>query len=158
MKKNWFVLFMPFLMTSCQWVNSTLPNEQNLLEEELSKIDWTKVDTYPSFSQCDSIVDLKTQRDCFFAHLTSSLQQQLSSDTLKGRFSTIDTLQVLVTITSNAEVNLQLKKPDSLTIEFIRIDSLIRQKNIQFTDIIPATKRGVPVNTEFLVPIVIKEE
>jgi len=59
MKKSWIVFFMPFLMTSCQWVNSTLPNEQNLLEEELSKIDWFKVDTYPSFKQCDSILDVQ---------------------------------------------------------------------------------------------------
>ncbi len=157
MKKSWIVFFMPFLMTSCQWVNSTLPNEQNLLEEELSKIDWFKVDTYPSFKQCDSILDVQAQRECFFSHLTAKLEQQLSNDTLKGKFNVNDTLQVLVTIKSDAAVTFQLKKPDSLTIYFLRIDSLLQHKNIQFTDIIPATKRGVPVNTEFVVPIVVKE-
>ncbi len=157
MRKSWLVFVIPLILMSCQWINNALPNEQNLLEEELNKIDWTKVDNFPSFEQCDTIADTQLQNECFFSSLVNSLQNQLSHDTLKGKFFFKDTLKITVTIKSNAEVALQLQKPDSLTIDFLRIDSLLQHKKISFSGLIPATKRGVPVNTQFVIPIVLEE-
>lgn len=157
MRKSWLVFVISLILMSCQWIDSTLPNEQNLLEEELNKIDWTKVDTFPSFEQCDTIADTQLQNECFISNLVNSLQHQLSLDTLKGKFVFKDTLRIAVIIKSNAEIELQLQKPDSLTIDFLRIDSLLQNKNIRFSGLVPATKRGVPVNSQFVIPIVLEE-
>lgn len=108
MKSSWIVFFFCTLFTSCQWMSDRLPNEQQMLEEELNKIDWTSVDIYPSVTSCDSIFNEKERKDCFFNYITNILEENLSLDTLRGTFDRIDTLNVLVTIKPDAQVSLSL--------------------------------------------------
>ncbi|MGG5505796.1 MULTISPECIES: hypothetical protein [unclassified Myroides] len=159
MKLSWIVFFFPFLITSCQWMSNKLPDEQQLLEEELNKIDWTKVDTYPSVASCDSIFDDETRKDCFFNYITAELEAKLQVDTLKGAFAQIDTLKVLVTIQSNAQVSLALYQlNDSLKQQLKSVDSLLQEKSKNLPHLSPAIKRGVPVTSQFVLPLVLHKQ
>jgi len=159
MKPSWIVFFFPLLFTSCQWMSTRLPDEQQLLEEELNKIDWTKVDTYPSVAGCDSIFDATAQKACFFDYITSTLEENLSIDTLRGKFADVDTLKILVTIQSNAQVSLALYQlNDSVKKQVKSIDSLLEQKSKNFQHLSPATKRGVPVTSQFVLPLVLTKQ
>ena len=159
MKSSWIIFFFPFLFASCQWMSNRLPNEQELLEEELNKIDWTKVDTYPSVASCDSIFDDQARKDCFFSYVTQVLEENLQVDTLSGTFANMDTLNVLVTIQSNAQVSLALYQVnDSLKQQVKSVDSLLQEKSKNFREFSPAVKRGVPVTSQFVLPLVLHKQ
>ncbi len=48
-------LFLIVLFTSCEYFDKKKINSKDLLEEELQTFNWNDVDTYPTFSSCDSI-------------------------------------------------------------------------------------------------------
>ncbi|MCS4237331.1 hypothetical protein M2306_002633 [Myroides gitamensis] len=159
MKSSWIIFFFPVVFTSCQWMSAQLPNEQELLEEELNKIDWTKVDTYPSVASCDSIFDETARKTCFFDYITAALEENLRVDTLRGTFATLDTLKVLVTIQADAQVSLSLYQlNDSLKQQLKSVDSLLVEKSKKFHELSPATKRGVPVTSQFVLPLVLHKQ
>ncbi|MBB1148589.1 MULTISPECIES: hypothetical protein [unclassified Myroides] len=159
MKPSWIVFFFPVLFTSCQWMSSRLPDEQQLLEEELNKIDWTKVDLYPSVASCDSIFDEETRKECFFTYVTQELEANLHLDTLRGTFAHMDTLNVLVTIQPDARVSLALYQVnDSLKQQVNSVDSLLQEKSKIFQNLSPAMKRGVPVTSQFVLPLVLHKQ
>jgi len=140
-------------------MSAQLPNEQELLEEELNKIDWTKVDTYPSVEACDSIFDEVARKNCFFDYITAALEENLRMDTLRGTFTTLDTLNVLVTIQADAQVSLALYQlNDSLKQQLKSVDSLLLEKSKYFQTLSPATKRGVPVTSQFVLPLVLHKQ
>lgn len=159
MKPSWIVFFFPVLFTSCQWMSARLPNEQQLLEEELNKIDWTKVDLYPSVASCDSIFDEDIRKECFFTYITEELEANLCADTLRGTFANMDTLKVLVTIQPDAQVSLALYQlNDSLKQHLKSVDSLLQEKSKTFQNLSPAMKRGVPVTSQFVLPLVLHKQ
>ncbi|MGG5576427.1 hypothetical protein ACPDHL_03675 [Myroides sp. C15-4] len=159
MKPSWIVFFFPVLFTSCQWMSARLPNEQQLLEEELNKIDWTKVDLYPSVVSCDSIFDEESRKECFFAYIREELEANFRVDTLRGTFAHIDTLNILVTIQPDAQVSLVLYQlNDSLKQHLKSVDSLLQEKSKTLRNLSPAMKRGVPVTSQFVLPLVLHKQ
>lgn len=156
MNKILQIIFLSFLVTSCEFGAKQLPNQDQLLQEELNKIDWSKVDTYPSTPLCDTVQGIQEQKDCFFAFITTQLQERLYADTLKGQFKHIDTVKVMVTVQANAVVKFKIyETPDSLYAQSISIDSLLKSKEKDFPTILPATKRGIPVTSEFIIPVIL---
>lgn len=159
MNKLLLFIFMSVVMASCQWTAKKLPDENSLLQEEIGKIDWTKVDLYPGVEQCDSLFDEAERKKCFFEFITRSLQEELISDTLSGRFGQLDTLKVLVTVQTDSRIKLELYDfPDSLKTQTASIDSLLKAKERNFPVVQPAVKRGLPVKSQFLVPLVLNRQ
>lgn len=158
MNKLILFIFLSIGMTSCQWTAKKLPDENSLLKEEIDKIDWTKVDSYPSVEQCDSLFDETDRKKCFFEFITQNLQLELGSDTITGEFDQLDTLKVLVTVQTDSRIKLELYNfPDSLKGKTTSINSLLKVKEQNFPVVQPATKRGVPVKSQFLIPLVLNK-
>ena len=150
-------LFLFFLITSCQWFSKEVPNEEDLLKAELNKINFNQVDQYPSMALCDSLTDLQQQKDCFFSSVTQIIQERLSIDTLQILYPQVDTLQILITIRTNETVHFALQKPkDSVTYNLAEIDSIIKNKLSNFPPVQPAIYRGLKVNSQFTIPIVLQ--
>ncbi|MVX35773.1 hypothetical protein [Myroides sp. LoEW2-1] len=153
-----FFTIIAFSFTACQFSTSKIEKEGELLQKELEKIDWSKVDTYPNFEGCDTIQDLQQKKDCFFDSVALELQQRLLQDTLEGKFSQIESVQVLVTVQADSKIDFTVyKAPDSLAIQIHAIDSLLQEKKKDFPAIYPATKRGIPVSTQFVIPVLLNK-
>ncbi|MDR0228947.1 MAG: hypothetical protein LBI72_07775 [Flavobacteriaceae bacterium] len=158
MKRILPFIFLIILTTSCQWNVKSIPDEQMLLKEELGKIDWKSVDTYPSTATCDTLDTENSKRNCFFEIISSNIQTKLNADTLEGKFEGIDTLKVLVKVDAQSAVTFELYQfPDSLKERLPKVDSLLKAKDPLLPVILPAVKRGIPVKCEFVIPIVLKE-
>lgn len=136
-----------------------MPSEKELLQKELKSINWKEVDEYPSFVDCDKL-DNKTKRQrCFFEYLTELIQQKLSSDTLSILYPELDTIEVKVTIFPNAKMQFEPQFPkDSVAYDTIKIDSILHARLIDFPKVNPAIKRGIPVKTQFILPVILKVE
>jgi hypothetical protein len=148
-----------FLLQSCQYFEKQIPNEKELLDKELKTINWNEVDEYPSVDDCEKLTDAVQRKQCFFEYLTTTIQQKLAVDTLASLFPKLDTIEVKVTIFPNSSLQFEPQFPkDTVAYDTIKIDSILHARLIDFPKVNPAIKRGIPVKTQFVLPVIIKSE
>ncbi len=147
------------LFQSCQYFDKQVPDEKQLLEKELKEINWSEVDEYPSFTDCEKLAETTERKQCFFERLTTEIQDKLAVDTLSALFPQLDTIEVKVTVFPNASMKFEPQFPkDSVAYDTIKIDSILHARLIDFPKVNPAIKRGIPVKTQFVLPVIIKAE
>jgi hypothetical protein len=155
MKKIAF-LFLPMLLASCQYFDKQVPDEDELLQQRLKEIDWKKVSSYPSLAECDAINDKALKKECFFSTMTRLIQEKLDTDTIAMLYPEIDTIQVKVTVFPNATLQFEPQiVQDSVRYDVVKIDSIIKARLVNFPKIEPAQKEGVPVKSQFIVPVIL---
>jgi hypothetical protein len=147
------------LCISCHYFEKEVPSEKELLDKQMMEINWKEVDEYPSVSECEKLTDKASREQCFFEFLTQTIQQKLNVDTLSVLYPELDTIEVKVTIFPNATLKFEPQFPkDSVAYDTIKIDSILRARLINFPKVNPAIKRGIPVKTQFVLPVIIKTE
>ena len=136
-----------------------MPNENELLDKQMKEINWNEVDEYPSVADCEKLADATQRKLCFFEFLTATIQQKLAIDTLSTMFPKLDTIEVKVTVLPNSDLEFEPQFPkDSVAYDTIKIDSILRVRLVNFPKVNPAIKRGIPVKTQFVLPVIIKSE
>lgn len=136
-----------------------MPSEKELLQKELKAINWKEVDEYPSVVDCEKIEDKSQRQQCFFEIFTQLIQEKLSVDTLSVLYPELDTIEVKVTVFPNATMQFEPQFPkDSVAYDTIKIDSILKARLVDFPKINPAVKRGIPVKTQFILPVILKVE
>ena len=136
-----------------------MPDEQELLQQELHKINWNEVDAYPTVSSCEAITDKEAQKQCFFDFLIQHIQQRISIDTLHILYPEVDTISVKVTIQPDASIVFETQKPtEAVSYDIEVIDSILQNRLSDFPKIEPAIKRGIKVKSQFVLPVIIKVE
>ena len=152
------LLLLTLSLYSCKYFNSQVPNQDELLEKELKAINWNQVDELPSFSNCDSVVDKTQKKQCFFDFLTQLIQQKLSIDTLTVLYPKLDTINVKVTVLADATLQFEPQITDTLSYNTTKIDSILKARLVDFPKVNPAIKRGIPVKTQFVLPVILNVE
>ncbi|WP_396194464.1 hypothetical protein [Flavobacterium sp.] len=157
--KKALVLTLLTVCFSCQYLEKKVPSEQELLEQQMREINWKEVDEYPSVSDCETLTDANLRKQCFFDFLTATIEQKLAVDTLATLFPKLDTIEVRVTVLPDATLEFKPEFPkDSVAYDTIKIDSILRMRLVDFPKVNPALKRGIPVKTQFVLPVIIKQE
>jgi hypothetical protein len=157
--KHISLFLLVILFQSCQYFEKQVPNEKDLLDQRMKEINWKEVDQYPSIVDCEKLTDPAQRKQCFFEFMQSTIQQKLSIDTLKILFPKLDTIEVKVTINSDASLQFEPQFPrDTIAYDTIKIDSILKIKLVDFPKVNPAIKRGIPVKTQFILPVIIKTE
>lgn len=159
MRKIIGILFLtPLLFSSCQYFDKQVPSKDELVQEQLKTINWKVVDEFPSVSNCDSIQDKSQKQQCFFEFMTHLIQEKLNGDTLAVLYPELDTINVKVTVFADSALQFEPQIKDSLSYNTTKIDSIIKARLVDFPQIKPAIKRGLPVKTQFLLPVILKVE
>ena len=160
MKKNALLLFLVSLIQSCQYFDKQVPDENQLLEQELKKINWEEVDEFPSVLQCDTIKDEVVKKQCFFDYLSQTIQERIGIDTFRVEYPEIDTINVKITVNPDSSLQFETQYPnDSIPLaDKTKIDSILSSRLSDFPKVEPAIKRGVKVKTQFVLPVIIKME
>ncbi|MDD2822319.1 MAG: hypothetical protein PHW29_13780 [Flavobacterium sp.] len=157
--KHYSFFLVCILFNSCQYFDKQIPSEKELLQKELKAINWKEVDEYPSLVDCEKIEDKKQRQQCFFEILTQLIQEKLSTDTLSVLYPELDTIEVRVTIFPDATMQFEPQFPkDSVAYDTIKIDSILKARLVDFPKVNPAIKRGIPVKTQFILPVILKVE
>ena len=147
------------MVVSCQLFEKKVPSEKELFEKRMKEINWKEVDEFPSINECESIKDEQHRKQCFFEFLTNSLQQKFSEDSFSKLFPKVDTIQVKVTVMPDASLLFEPQfSKDSLAYNAVKIDSILHARLVDFPKINPAIKRGIPVKTQFILPVVINQK
>jgi len=159
MRKITSILFLSlFALHSCQFFER-VPSKEVLLQKELKTINWNEVDEFPSVSDCEKISDEAMSRQCFFDFLSTTIQQKLAVDTLSVLYPELDTIEVRVTVFPDSTLKFEPQFPkDTVAYDTIKIDSILHARLIDFPKVNPAIKRGIPVKTQFVLPVILKME
>ena len=160
MRKNSLILLSTlFLFNSCQYFEKQVPSEKELLQKELESINWKEVDEFPSIADCDAVQDKAQKKQCFFEYLMQLIQQKLSVDTLSVLYPKLDTINVTVTVFPDSTMQFETEIiQDTLDTSAPKIDSIIKARLVDFPKVNPAIKRGIPVKTQFVLPVIIQPE
>lgn len=154
-----YLLPLLFLLGSCRYFDKQVPDEDALLQQRLKELDTTKVSMYPSVAECEVITDKNLRKECFFNTMSQLIQQKLSADTIALMYPGIDTINVKVTIFADARLQFEPQfTSDSLGYDYNKIDSIIKARLVGFPKVEPAQKEGVPVTSQFILPVVIDVE
>ncbi|WP_338410220.1 hypothetical protein, partial [uncultured Flavobacterium sp.] len=155
LKKFSFILFLA--LASCQLFDKKVPDESKLLKQELQKINWNDVDEYPNANSCDTILNLDQQKVCFFNYITHQIKYKINLDSIQILFPNLDTIQIKITNLPDSTSIFEIQYPkDSLTYNIKLLDCIIQTKLANFPLIEPASKRGIKVKTQFILPLVIR--
>jgi len=151
--KNVSASFLLLLLSSCQYFDRKVPDEEELLQKRLKEINWKEVSAYPSLPECDSILDKEMKKKCFFSSMSALVQERLNVEPLAELQPESDTLEVTVTIFPDATL---LFYSDSTAVNSIKIDSILQSQLADFPKVEPAQKEGVPVKSRFIMPVMLR--
>ncbi len=122
-------------------------------------IDYNKVDVLPSFTFCDSIMDVDKKNRCFKNNLYKHLSSFMLSHTFEVSDGINETVAVKLMIDNKGMATLVSIKSSAIVKQQLpMLDSLINESIRTLPKFSPAQKKGIPVPTVYEIPIVIKIE
>lgn len=152
-----------FFVSSCDKLSFSNKDSNQVMDTlvDFTSVDFTSVDFSPSFKVCDSLIDKSKKSDCFRHTIHQKIGVELQNFSLVIKDS-IDEV-VYVDILINSKGNIILKKITSsqnIKQQLPQLDSLLKLSVKKISSIRPAIKRGIPVSTEYKLPIriLVKEE
>jgi len=150
-------LFLLLFLTSCDYFSTSISTTKSNLQVLDTLIDFTKVDVYPIFSDCENFSENDNQKKCFELTLTEKLSVLLQENKLKVKERVNDTalVDILIDNTGKASV-VDINSPENITIQLPKLDTIIRQSIAKLPTIKPALKRGVFVNSQYRLAIIVK--
>ena len=145
------------MVTSCQYFETQKVSSETIFEDEIGTIDWKEVDRYPSFPACESILDKPEQKDCFIRTINSHLYQAVNHQDLIAIREVYDTVKVKFEIGSSGRLSIMEIEMDSLLKnDFPDLETLLYRSIDSLQPLAPAYKRGIPVKTQFILPVVVQ--
>lgn len=159
MKRILPLLIFSLLCISCDGIITQKKTSEEYMEEELKTINWNEVDTYPLFPFCDESDPKTKQQSCFETTLHNHLKSIIQNQVLVSSILIEDTLLIHLSISKDSEFFITEISGDSLTfLTFPDLQNQLYESISLLSKVEPALKRGVPVNTVFVLPLVIKTE
>ncbi len=146
------VIFLLVLIccTSCRFFSLDISRNQQILD---TIINFSKVDVSPSFSECKDKID-KAKNDCFRITIHQKIAASLAEYQLEIKDSIDEIIHVELLISSAGKINLIIINSSAkIQKELPRLDSLLKISVEGLPAIFPAIKRGIPVNTQYSLPI-----
>ncbi len=154
-------LFLILFLASCDYFASSSSSTSSTSESNIqvldTLIDFTKVDVYPIFSDCENYAENDNQKKCFELTLTQRLSESLQENELKVKERVNDTtlIDILIDNTGKASV-VAINSPESILNQLPTLDSIIRQSISDLPSIKPAVKRGILINSQYRLAVVVK--
>ena len=150
-------LFLFILFTSCDYFEKKKVHSEDLLEEELKTFNWNEVDTYPTFTSCDSITIKKDSKACFQNTLIGSVNEFLEAQNIVVSNDVNDTIRLKIVIDNKGVLQLEsIQLHPETTVQIPEIESLLRESLKGIPKIFPAIKRGQQVTTAFELPVIVR--
>lgn len=154
-----FLVSFLLLATSCQLFETEKVSSEAIFEEEIGTIDWKEVDRYPSFPACESIIEKPEQKDCFINTITSHLYQSVSHKEMIAVREVYDTVKVKFEVGASGRLSiLEIEIDSLLQKEFPDLEMMIFKTVDSLQPVAPAYKRGIPVKTQFILPVIVQTD
>ena len=137
--------------TSCDFFSF---QKKSGMQEVDTIIDFSTVDVAPSFDDCKSYVEKEKKSNCFRNTIYKHISTSLAKHNFEVRNPIEEVINVSVTIDSrgNATVH-QIVSSALIKKTLPNLDSLVKRSVASLPKMFPAIKRGIPVTTQYQIPI-----
>jgi len=148
------IVFLIFL-TSC---NYFFPKQvQKNKNNTNAVIDFTTIDAFPLFPKCQNIPSREKQKICFQIKMAEHINSLLKNSNLKTKTAQTDTLVVTLKVLQSGKTQFVkvISKSNNEAFEKL-LDSVLKSVANKIPMLQPAIKHGMPVTTQFELPVIIK--
>ncbi len=144
------------VFTSCDFIspkNSSLQYSTALD----TVVDYTTVDVYPLFHECNNCDTNEKQNLCFENELIKKLESSMNKHNLKASRPFKETIYADLLVDSSGNISLiKLQSTSKIKEEIPTFDSIFKYTIAHLPTLIqPSIKRGIPVKTQFKLPVVV---
>jgi hypothetical protein len=144
-----FSLVLFLSIASCNYVD-------NLFKKDVKRIDFTSVDEYPTFPTCDSIQTVDYKQSCFEKTVSEYIYTDLLLHEFSAALKVSDAIIIHIVVDLEGKVNfLELESSANSLEANSELTEVIKESIANFPKITPAKKRGVYVNSKFMIPLYI---
>ncbi|MFO8147521.1 MAG: hypothetical protein ACQEQB_13655 [Bacteroidota bacterium] len=158
MKKT-LLLILFSVLAGCNNFETKKITSEEVLELESKTLNWKEVDEYPAFENCKNITELDKARACFETSVANSVYAYLARQEPIVTEVIDDTIYLHLEISRTGKPEIASIEVDTLvTNQIPELKIWLQQSIDSLPKIYPASKRGIPVNSVFTMPIVIKAE
>lgn len=141
--------------SSCDYMSFT--KKKDPLQTLDTIIDFSSVDMPPKFAACSSIIDKQQLFSCFGKEMHVFISKQLEKTNLKVKKSLDETLEIKLKINNRGQVILEsISTSELVSSQLPELTQLIQKAVSDLPQLQPALKRGIPVATEYILPLRIK--
>ena len=141
-------------MLSCSYVESAFQKTPPPVLDTV--VDFNSVDTSPSFPACDSLLGV-AKTACFSIVLHQRFSENLANHSLHAKDSVDENLSIDLSIDAQGVISVKQIHAAAKLLEVLpTLDSLLRKSVQELPKVYPAIKRGIPVATQYQLPIRIK--
>ena len=157
MKKFAIVLVISTLVSSCEYFRAKKISHETYLEEEVQNINWREIDSYPLLATCSELSQKQEQQACF-AREVSRVVQQLIDQNLPATFESFrDTAYIQFFVSEKAEILISDIRIGNPTMQLLpNLEEVLMSCTDSLKLVAPAYKRGIPVKTQFTLPVVLR--
>ena len=131
--------------------------KKDVIEPLDTIVDYSQVDTPPAFNDCASLVSTDELNTCFSTTLHLNIAKELQTFSFEVK-NPIDEM-VMLTIAFSNEGEISYTSHSSspqIREELPELDSVLKQCIARLPKAFPAIKRGIPVATQYQLPIRIR--
>lgn len=145
-----------FVFVSCDFISPKKTSLQKQKEIDAT-IDFATVDVYPLFSECKDLNMQQAQIQCFEDNLVNKLHQLVYLKTANTAMTFQDTVYLDLTVSQDYRIRITSMETTPNVEEFLpELDSILRASVSQLPSVLqPAIKRGIPVKSQFKLPVYI---
>ena len=145
--------------TSCNYFSTTKNKNASIKNSLDTIVDVSSVDVSPSFPVCDSIIEKTEKTTCFRTTIHKLITEKLSENQLTIKDTIDETITIHLLINSKGNIVFkELQSSERIKNDFPQLEILLKTSVESLSKIYPATKRGIPVTTQYILPIRIKLE
>jgi hypothetical protein len=149
-----FFLLLFILITSCDKFSFSTSKNTQLLD---TIVNFSSVDTSPSFKVCSSIIDKEKKSDCFRTTIHQKIGAELQKHEFTVNISISEIVFVDLLINSKGEIILDtIESSDDIKAQLPQLAAILKLSLDTIPSIYPAIKRGIPVTTKYRLPIKIE--
>ncbi|MGO3706821.1 MAG: hypothetical protein ACTJGD_07535 [Mesonia hippocampi] len=153
-KINLLLLGVVFLCFGCKDFETKKVSSTKIVEEELKHIDWKAIEQYPSFEVCKKTTEKQQQKACFEQHLSAYIYEELATHQVISNDSINQKIVLYIKIDATGKPNIDsIQAPKTLFLKLPELSNWLTEAVVKLPKIFPAQKRGIPVSTNYKLPL-----
>jgi|SRR5690625_1108634 len=157
--KRFLFIFILFSLLGCDYFETKKLSSDDIVQEEIKHIDWENLDTYPTFDSCDSFSSSSDKIKCFENEVSKHIFEVLAQHQVQLKDSVEEEILLKVKISSTGKPSLDdFSLSDDLNRQIPELEEWLEEAVQSLPKIYPAEKRGIPVSSDFKLPLIIKSE
>ena len=141
-------------LVSCKRFSLSNQDKTNAID---TIVDFSSVDSYPSFNNCNDFIEKEEKSFCFRETIYQKIAEELDKVQLESKDSIKETVLVQIRINSKGIFTIDsIISSEKIKTIFPNLDSVLHTSIVALPEVFPALKRGIPVTTVYQLPIEIE--